>query len=132
MNDLVTVLEKMLAEAKDNCGQKEDGKAQAAVAEPSILTRQNLSEFRGQTCLLAGSVIAETEKKEPTIDAGEAIWAELKENVREKLNAAGSKPNEGMNWQQVRIEFASMLESVLSAVYEKIEEVDPAFVGRFN
>lgn len=127
MNDLVAVLEKMVAEARAHCEQKEDGKA-----EPSIIIHQNLNEFRVQTCLLAGSVIGETEKKGPTIDAGEAIWAELKQNVREKLNEAGSKPNEGMNWQQVRIEFASMLESVLSAVYEKIEEVDPAFVGRFN
>lgn len=131
-NALVDTLRKLADEYEQNDKKTEgnkgtDGPTKVASKPPTGVTRANLNENRNSLALFAGVLLTEDENREGFVKAASEVLRDIYTAVKEAHDVAGLPPVSPMSWQDVRSEYATMLEITLEKVYDKMNEVDPSF-----
>lgn len=116
-------------ESKQKSGPQQDTDTpkQEASKPPTGYTRHNMNEHTKQIALFAGVLLGENESTELATKVGAEVLRDVWTAIREAHDAAGLPQVTAMSWQDVRREYATMLETVLERIYDKMAEVDPSF-----
>lgn len=131
-NALVDTLRKLADEYeqkdKKTDGDKgTDGPTKGASKPPTGVTRANLNEHLNSLALFAGVLLTEDENREGFVKTAEGVLRDIYTAVKEAHDAAGLPKVSAMSWQDVRREYATMLEITMEKVYDKMNEIDPSF-----